>query len=92
MRHDDPSPRRVRELAGPRTLLPLDTLAPAAVAVQVHRWEPGVRSGCLPAELLGPTDALRRAAESESGNWGPSYAKQPPERAGHASSTPPKLG
>ncbi|MBK6043074.1 immunity 49 family protein [Streptomyces sp. MBT55] len=59
----------------PRTLLPLDTLALAALAVQVHGWELGVRSGYLPAELLGSPDALRRAAESGSGNVGPWYAK-----------------
>ncbi len=59
----------------PRTLLPLDTLALAALAVQVHGWEPGVRSGYLPAELLGSPDALRRAAESGSNNLGPWYAK-----------------
>ncbi|MFF3035894.1 Imm49 family immunity protein [Streptomyces rubiginosohelvolus] len=46
----------------PRSLLPLDTLALAALAVQVHGWELGVRSGYLPAELLGSPDALRRAA------------------------------
>ncbi|MFF7494926.1 MULTISPECIES: Imm49 family immunity protein [Streptomyces] len=55
----------------PRSLLPLDTLALAALAVQVHGWELGVRSGYLPAELLGSPDALRRAAESEPGNSGP---------------------
>ncbi|MCC8482111.1 Imm49 family immunity protein [Streptomyces parvus] len=59
----------------PRTLLPLDTLALAALAVQAHGWEPGVRSGYLPAELLGSPDALRRAAESGSNNLGPWYAK-----------------
>lgn len=46
----------------PRTLLPLDALALAALAVQVHGWELGVRSRYLPPELLGTTDALRRAA------------------------------
>ncbi|WP_318196626.1 Imm49 family immunity protein [Streptomyces sp. MCL20-2] len=59
----------------PRTLLPLDTLALAALAVQVHGWEPGVRSGYLPAELLGSPDALSRAAESGTNNLGPWYAK-----------------
>ncbi|MFI1782864.1 Imm49 family immunity protein [Streptomyces rubiginosohelvolus] len=59
----------------PRSLLPLDTLALAALAVQVHGWDLGVRSGYLPAELLGSPDALRRAAESESNNLGPWYAK-----------------
>ncbi|MEU2392886.1 immunity 49 family protein [Streptomyces sp. NPDC007369] len=37
----------------PRTLLPVGPLALAALAVQVHGWEPGVRSGYLPQELLG---------------------------------------
>ncbi|MFB7233109.1 Imm49 family immunity protein [Streptomyces fimicarius] len=46
----------------PRSLLPLDALALAALAVQVHGWELGVRSRYLPPELLGTTDALRRAA------------------------------
>ncbi|MDX3501774.1 Imm49 family immunity protein [Streptomyces sp. ATCC51928] len=46
----------------PRTLLPLDALALAALAVQAHGWELGVRSRYLPTELLGTTDALRRAA------------------------------
>ncbi|MBV7243270.1 Imm49 family immunity protein [Streptomyces sp. MW-W600-10] len=48
--------------SAPRTLLPLDALALAALAVQVHGWELGVRSRYLPPELLGTTDALRRAA------------------------------
>ncbi|MFI5479693.1 Imm49 family immunity protein [Streptomyces rubiginosohelvolus] len=59
----------------PRSLLPLDTLALAALAVQVHGWELGVRSGYLPAELLGSPDTLRRAAESEPDNSAPWYAK-----------------
>ncbi|WP_424571433.1 Imm49 family immunity protein [Streptomyces sp. CH-036] len=59
----------------PRSLLPLDTLALAALAVQVHGWERGVRSGHLPAELLDSPDALRRAAESEPDNSAPWYAK-----------------
>ncbi|WP_257134135.1 immunity 49 family protein [Streptomyces sp. st140] len=59
----------------PRSLLPLGTLTLAALAVQVHGWELGVRSGYLPAELLGSLDALRRAAESEPDNSGPRYAK-----------------
>ncbi|MFD7626686.1 immunity 49 family protein [Streptomyces sp. NPDC059851] len=46
-----------REGAGPdpapRTLLPLDTLALAALAVQVHGWELGIRSPYLPPDLLG---------------------------------------
>ncbi|CAM5276713.1 Imm49 family immunity protein [Streptomyces fimicarius] len=48
--------------SAPRTLLPLDALALAALAVQAHGWELGVRSRYLPTELLGTTDALRRAA------------------------------
>lgn len=59
----------------PRSLLPLDTLALAALAVQVHGWELGVRSGYLSAELLGSPDVLRRAAESEPDNSGLRYAK-----------------
>ncbi|MFJ6612361.1 immunity 49 family protein [Streptomyces sp. NPDC091289] len=59
----------------PRTLLPLDALALAALAVQVHGWELGVRSGYLPSDLLGSTDALRRAAEAGPNNLGPWYAK-----------------
>lgn len=59
----------------PRTLLPLDALALAALAVQVHGWELGVRSGYLPSDLLGSTDALRRAAEAGPNNLGAWYAK-----------------
>ncbi|WP_405594030.1 immunity 49 family protein [Streptomyces sp. NBC_01092] len=54
----------------PRTLLPLDALALAALAVQVHGWEPAVRSGYLPLGLLGSPDALRRAAAGEGNNLG----------------------
>ncbi|MFB7404494.1 Imm49 family immunity protein [Streptomyces rubiginosohelvolus] len=72
-------PRPHRESVGPaptpRSLLPLDTLALAALAVQVHGWELGVRSRYLPAELLGSPDTLHRAAESEPDNSGPRYAK-----------------
>ncbi|PWI16452.1 hypothetical protein DI272_21480 [Streptomyces sp. Act143] len=56
----------------PRTLLPLGALTLACLAVQVHGWEPGVRSGYLPYGLLGHTDALRRAAEGNRnalGGW-----------------------
>ncbi|WP_435883117.1 Imm49 family immunity protein [Streptomyces rubiginosohelvolus] len=70
-----PHPESVGPAPAPRTLLPLDTLALAAFAVQVHGWELGVRSGYLPAELLGSPDTLRRAAESEPDNSGPWYAK-----------------
>ncbi|MFI2358400.1 immunity 49 family protein [Streptomyces anulatus] len=59
----------------PRTLLPLDALALAALAVQVHGWELGVGSGYLPPDLLGSTEALRRAAEAGPNNLGPWYAK-----------------
>ncbi|MFG2295548.1 immunity 49 family protein [Streptomyces sp. NPDC048603] len=45
----------------PRSLLPVGTLALAALAVQVHGWEPAVRSGYLPAALLGSPKALRPA-------------------------------
>ncbi|RPK89242.1 MULTISPECIES: Imm49 family immunity protein [Streptomyces] len=62
--------------AEPRTLLPLDALALAALAVQVHGWELGVRSGYLPPDLLGAPDALLRAAEAGGpDNLGPWYAK-----------------
>ncbi|MEV5983117.1 immunity 49 family protein [Streptomyces sp. NPDC052114] len=49
--------------AAPRSLLPIGTLALAALAVQVHGWELGVRSGYLPPDLLGTPDALERAAD-----------------------------
>ncbi|MFF3766376.1 immunity 49 family protein [Streptomyces sp. NPDC001922] len=57
----------------PRTLLPVGALALAALAVQVHGWELGVRSGYLPHDLLGSTDALERAADGDTnqlGLWG----------------------
>lgn len=38
--------------AVPRSLLPVDTIALAALAVQVHGWELGIRSGYLPEGLL----------------------------------------
>ncbi len=55
----------------PRTLLPLDALALAALAVQAHGWELGVRSGYLPGAMLGSPQALRRAADAENdlGCW-----------------------
>nr|WP_202514078.1 MULTISPECIES: immunity 49 family protein [unclassified Streptomyces] len=43
----------------PRSLLPLGTLALACLAVQVHGWELGVRSGYLPYGLLGSPDTSR---------------------------------
>lgn len=46
-------------------------VALAALAVQVHGWELGVRSGYLTAELLGSPDVVRREAESGSDNVGP---------------------
>ncbi|MER6089772.1 immunity 49 family protein [Streptomyces bluensis] len=54
----------------PRSLLPLGTLALACLAVQVHGWELGVRSGYLPYGLLGSPDAPRRAAEGNRNNLG----------------------
>ncbi|RLU81984.1 hypothetical protein CTZ27_30950 [Streptomyces griseocarneus] len=56
----------------PRTLLPLGPLALAVLAVQVHGWELGVRSGYLPYGILGSPQALREAAEAgenELGGW-----------------------
>ncbi|MFD4538853.1 immunity 49 family protein [Streptomyces bauhiniae] len=56
----------------PRSLLPLGSLALACLAVQVHGWELGVRSGYLPHGLLGSPDALHRAAEGNRnalGRW-----------------------
>lgn len=56
----------------PSTLLPLTALALAALAVQVHGWELGVRSGYLPHGMLGSPEALRRAEDSgvnELGHW-----------------------
>ncbi|WP_329337541.1 immunity 49 family protein [Streptomyces sp. NBC_00663] len=41
----------------PRSLLPLGALALACLAVQVHGWELGVRSGYLPHGLLGTAGA-----------------------------------
>ncbi|MEU9861074.1 immunity 49 family protein [Streptomyces sp. NPDC047971] len=38
--------------AEPRSLLPVGTIALAALAVQAHGWEPGVSSGYLPEGLL----------------------------------------
>ncbi|QIY76158.1 immunity 49 family protein [Streptomyces sp. RLB1-33] len=56
----------------PSSLLPLSALALAALAVQVHGWESGVRSGYLPHGMLGSPEALQRAAdagENELGHW-----------------------
>ncbi|MEU9420927.1 immunity 49 family protein [Streptomyces sp. NPDC048272] len=65
---------KYRESAGvdaePRTLLPLDALALAVLAVQVHAWEPAVRSGYLPPDVLGRADALRRAADGDRNDLG----------------------
>ncbi|MFI6688300.1 hypothetical protein [Streptomyces sp. NPDC050485] len=38
--------------AAPRSLLPLAAVPSAALAVQVHGWEPRISSGYLPAVLL----------------------------------------
>ncbi|WP_338930673.1 immunity 49 family protein [Streptomyces netropsis] len=54
----------------PRTLLPLGALALAALAVQVHGWELGVRSGYLPHDMLGSPEALRRAADAGGNHLG----------------------
>ncbi|WP_058041219.1 immunity 49 family protein [Streptomyces roseifaciens] len=59
----------------PRTLLPLGALALAALAVQVHGWELGVRSGYLPHSLLGSPEALRRAAATQVNTLGGWVAK-----------------
>ncbi|MFH8383372.1 immunity 49 family protein [Kitasatospora sp. NPDC018058] len=40
--------------APPRTLLPVVPIALAALAVQLHDWEPGTTSGYLPAGLVQP--------------------------------------
>lgn len=42
----------------PSTLLPVETIALAALAVQVHGWDLDVGSGYLPGALLGRSDAL----------------------------------
>jgi hypothetical protein len=56
----------------PSSLLPLSALALAALAVQVHGWESGVRSGYLPHGMLGSPEAPQRAADAggnELGHW-----------------------
>lgn len=45
--------------SSPRELLPVGVVALAALAVQVHGWELGVRSGYLPDVLLGSPVALQ---------------------------------
>lgn len=59
----------------PRTLLPLGPLTLAVLAVQAHGWEPTVRSPYLPPYLLGATDAMRRAADTNENTLGGWYAK-----------------
>ncbi|WP_217242186.1 immunity 49 family protein [Streptomyces sp. AC555_RSS877] len=54
----------------PRTLLPVDALALAALAVQVHGWELSVQSGYLPHGMLGSPEALRRAAGADVNDLG----------------------
>ncbi|RSS49043.1 hypothetical protein EF912_24380 [Streptomyces sp. WAC07061] len=54
----------------PRTLLPLGPLTLAALAVQTHQWELGVRSGYLPPELLGFTDAMTLAGRTQVNGLG----------------------
>jgi hypothetical protein len=55
----------------PRTLLPVGTVALAALAVQVHGWELEVRSGYLPHGMLGSPEALHRAADAGPERPGP---------------------
>ncbi|MFG3343658.1 immunity 49 family protein [Streptomyces sp. NPDC048018] len=55
----------------PRTLLPLEPLALAALAVQVHGWELRVRSGYLPQGIVGRTDALQRGGDTGRNDLGP---------------------
>jgi hypothetical protein len=45
--------------APPRSLLPVVTIAMAALAVQVHAWELNLRSGYLPQTLLGSPEWIR---------------------------------
>jgi hypothetical protein len=45
--------------APPRSLLPVVTIAMAALAVQVHGWELNLRSGYLPQALLGSSEWVR---------------------------------
>ncbi|MFJ3581803.1 immunity 49 family protein [Streptomyces sp. NPDC090127] len=59
----------------PRTLLPLDALTLAALAVQVHGWELDIRSVYLPHGIVGRPDALQRAADEGENNLGSWYAK-----------------
>ncbi|WP_030239606.1 immunity 49 family protein [Streptomyces sp. NRRL S-350] len=49
-RHRDSMPAT----AEPRTLLPVVTIALAALAVRAHGWELGISSGYLPASLVDP--------------------------------------
>lgn len=56
----------------PRSLLPLSALALAALAVQGHGWDLGVRSGHLPQGMLGSPEAPRRTEDvggKDSGRW-----------------------
>lgn len=59
----------------PRTLLPLDALALAALAVQVHGWDLEVRSAYLPRGIVGRSDALQHAADAGENKLGYWYAK-----------------
>lgn len=54
----------------PATLLPLGALLPAALAVQAHGWELGVRSGYLPQDLLGSPQAVQQAEALGVNNLG----------------------
>ncbi|MFI6315479.1 Imm49 family immunity protein [Nocardia fusca] len=52
--------RAVAEPDGrPRSLLPIGTIAVAALAVQAHGWELGIRSGYLPNGLLRAPGLVR---------------------------------
>ncbi|MGW1755386.1 immunity 49 family protein [Streptomyces mirabilis] len=59
----------------PRTLLPLSALALAALGVQVHGWELGVRSGYLPHGMLGSPEVLRQAEDADGNDLGRWTAK-----------------
>ncbi|WP_374284277.1 Imm49 family immunity protein [Streptomyces sp. UNOB3_S3] len=53
----------------PRTLLPLGTLALTALAVQVHRWKPDVRSGHLAHPGADGWIAAGHRGEHGSPSW-----------------------
>ncbi|MFF7888289.1 immunity 49 family protein [Streptomyces sp. NPDC020794] len=59
----------------PSTLLPFSALALAALAVQVHGRDLGVRSGYLPHGMLGSPDALQRVVDAGGNEQGHRTAK-----------------